>query len=101
MQAFGPEGLGALTVSGVEGYIEARRKLLELTPQLANLPGSVLSQYEDAEGMYTTGWSHGKEALSGSKKDLLKGRDPPTSAQSSSDPDCSSSTFLPPSPHPA
>lgn len=72
-EAFGPEGLGALTVSGVEGYIQARRELLGLTPQLANLPGSVLSQYEDAEGMYTTGWSHGKEALSGSKKDLLKG----------------------------
>lgn len=33
-QAYGPSGLGVLSVSGVQGYVAARRRLLSLAPQV-------------------------------------------------------------------
>ena len=35
MQAYGPDGLGALTVSGVPGYVELRKRLLPLAADFA------------------------------------------------------------------
>jgi hypothetical protein len=35
VQAYGPEGLGALTVSGVPEYVELRKKLLPLAADFA------------------------------------------------------------------
>jgi hypothetical protein len=37
-RAYGPEGLGALTVSGIPEYAELREKLLPLAYNLAHLP---------------------------------------------------------------
>jgi hypothetical protein len=34
-QGFGPDGLGALTISGIPGYVEMRQRLLPLAQQLA------------------------------------------------------------------
>lgn len=72
-QAFGPDGLGALTVSNVPGLTEARKELLKLAPRLANLPDRCLKQYEDPESSWTVGWSCGKEAMHDGKLDTHKG----------------------------
>lgn len=52
-------------ISGVESFVQARRRLLTLTPALAALSDDVKALYEDPESSYNIGWSHGKEALSG------------------------------------
>lgn len=38
LRAYGPDGLGALTVSGIPEYVELREKLLRLSYTLAHLP---------------------------------------------------------------
>ena len=37
-RAYGPDGLGALTVSGIPGYAESRERLLPMAYKLAHLP---------------------------------------------------------------
>ncbi|GAX83909.1 hypothetical protein CEUSTIGMA_g11333.t1 [Chlamydomonas eustigma] len=71
--AFGLSGLGILTVSGVEGYVEARERLLNLAPTLAALPSQVKASCEDPESNYSVGWSHGQESLSSGVRDTFKG----------------------------
>jgi len=59
--------------SGVESFVQARHRLLSLTPTFVALPDKVKSMYEDPASSYNIGWSHGKEALVGGKRDIFKG----------------------------
>jgi hypothetical protein len=70
--AFGAEGLGLLTVSGVPGVAERRRALLPLARRFALLPEEVKRRYEHAASSFSFGWSHGKEKLQG-RPDVHKG----------------------------
>eukprot|EP00850_Spirogloea_muscicola_P014009 SM000098S25089 [mRNA] locus=s98:139183:143320:- [translate_table: standard] len=45
--AYGPDGLGILTVSGVPSYSSLRMSLLQLTQQVAALPEDVKAKLED------------------------------------------------------
>ena len=71
-KAFGPDGLGILTVSNVPQFSELRAALLPLAHQFATLPKDVQSLYEHSESNYSFGWSHGKEMFNG-KRDVAKG----------------------------
>lgn len=71
--AFGPTGLGFLTVRGVPGFSEARQELLPLAWRLASLPQASLRKLEDSASNFAFGWSHGKEKLVGNKPDVSKG----------------------------
>jgi hypothetical protein len=71
-KAFGPNGLGALTISGIPNYKEFRQKLLPLGYKLAHLPQKSLEKYEDPVSLWNAGWSFGKEKL-GDTPDLAKG----------------------------
>jgi isopenicillin N synthase-like dioxygenase len=71
-QAYGPGGLGALTISGIPSYTELRAKLLPLAHKLAHLPEDRKKLLEHEPSMWNAGWSHGKEKL-GDIPDLSKG----------------------------
>ncbi len=64
-EAYGKDGLGILTVSGVPGYVEKRRALLPLAQKLANLSDAKKAALEHAASTYSFGWSHGKEKFNG------------------------------------
>jgi isopenicillin N synthase-like dioxygenase len=69
-QAYGSEGLGILSVSGIPNVVALRKQLLPLAakiPQLRDLERCVVE-----EACYAVGWSHGKEEFSG-EPDLAKG----------------------------
>ncbi|GBG34112.1 Hypothetical Protein FCC1311_103352 [Hondaea fermentalgiana] len=72
-KALGPHGLGALAVRGVDGYIEARKRLLPLARTFGKLDVDVQRQFEVPERHYQFGWSHGKETLEDGSPDLRKG----------------------------
>lgn len=72
-RAFGPHGLGILTVSGVSDLPRLRRALLMITPALASLPEEAKAALEDPESSYSFGWSHGREALQNGQRDIYKG----------------------------
>ncbi|CAL5228686.1 g11861 [Coccomyxa viridis] len=72
-QAYGPEGLGILTVAGVPSFLELRREVLPLTAEFVALPENVRESYADPASSYSFGWSHGKEALEDGVFDTLKG----------------------------
>jgi hypothetical protein len=70
--AFGPSGLGILTVVGIPGFPERRAELLPLAAKLPHLPE--LSDCERPDLHYSYGWSHGKEKLGTSgAPDVAKG----------------------------
>lgn len=71
-QAYGPGGLGALTISGIPNYSELRQKLLPLAHKLAHLPEERKKLLEHEPSMWNAGWSHGKEKL-GDIPDVSKG----------------------------
>ena len=71
-EAFGVDGIGILTVSGVPELAEVRDRLLPLANEFAALPGDVKSKYETPEAFYSRGWSHGREKLQG-RPDVAKG----------------------------
>eukprot|EP00511_Aplanochytrium_stocchinoi_P004411 CAMPEP_0204831928 /NCGR_PEP_ID=MMETSP1346-20131115/12145_1 /ASSEMBLY_ACC=CAM_ASM_000771 /TAXON_ID=215587 /ORGANISM="Aplanochytrium stocchinoi, Strain GSBS06" /LENGTH=375 /DNA_ID=CAMNT_0051963381 /DNA_START=195 /DNA_END=1322 /DNA_ORIENTATION=+ len=71
--AYGPGGLGILTVSGIEEYAEARRRLLPLARDFALLPADIKEKYQDPESTFQFGWSHGVEILQNGKADTFKG----------------------------
>jgi hypothetical protein len=71
-EAYGPDGLGILAVSGVPSLTDLRQACLPLAQKLANLPAKELSAIEDAESFYSTGWSHGREKFQG-RPDWAKG----------------------------
>ncbi|GLT28986.1 hypothetical protein SLA2020_038820 [Shorea laevis] len=72
-EAFGPNGLGILSISDVPGFSFLRQNLLHLSPRLASLPEEVKKELEDPHSRYNFGWSHGKEKLESGKPDVLKG----------------------------
>ena len=72
-EAYGEQGLGILTVSGVPGLAPIRERLLTLGANLATAPPALLAAYEDPVSRYGIGWSRGKEALEDGKPDDLKG----------------------------
>ena len=71
-QAYGPAGLGALTISGIPGYAEARDAFVPLTHSVAHLSDAVKATLEHSPSMWNVGWSHGKEKL-GNAPDFAKG----------------------------
>jgi hypothetical protein len=71
-EAFGPSGLGLLTVSSVPDYAVKRSRLLPLARSLAQLPAEAKSALEAPEHNYSVGWSHGKEHFMGAP-DFSKG----------------------------
>jgi len=71
-EAYGFDGLGLLTVSGVPGLSESRANLLPLARKFAHLDESIQEKYVDEKSFYSFGWSRGKEKLEG-KPDLSKG----------------------------
>jgi len=71
-KAYGFDGIGLLTVSGVPGLLEARGNLLPLGRRFALLDKVVQDKYEDKNSYYSFGWSLGKEKLEG-KPDTSKG----------------------------
>ncbi|KAJ9530925.1 hypothetical protein QJQ45_028778 [Haematococcus lacustris] len=72
-QAYGPDGLGVLTISGVPNISDMRERLLRLASQVAALPAPALQRLEDVASQYNFGWSHGKEALQSGALDTHKG----------------------------
>eukprot|EP00698_Gefionella_okellyi_P004848 TRINITY_DN14482_c0_g1_i1.p1 TRINITY_DN14482_c0_g1~~TRINITY_DN14482_c0_g1_i1.p1 ORF type:complete len:389 (+),score=91.79 TRINITY_DN14482_c0_g1_i1:59-1225(+) len=70
--AYGPKGLGALTIKNVPEYAELRRALLPMSHKVAHLPADAKTALEDPESMWNAGWSHGKEKL-GDEPDFAKG----------------------------
>eukprot|EP00927_Polykrikos_kofoidii_P056255 TRINITY_DN50406_c0_g1_i1.p1 TRINITY_DN50406_c0_g1~~TRINITY_DN50406_c0_g1_i1.p1 ORF type:complete len:400 (+),score=55.47 TRINITY_DN50406_c0_g1_i1:116-1315(+) len=72
-EAFGPGGLGILTLSGLPPRVgELRRLVLSMGRKLACLPSETLKKYELPETGYMVGWSKGREQFKG-KPDVSKG----------------------------
>ena len=71
-KAFGVEGYGILSVSGVPGINEVRSALLPCAHKFSSLPAEVRAAYEDPSAFYSRGWSHGREKLQG-RPDHSKG----------------------------
>jgi len=71
-EAYGPEGLGLLTVSNVPQVVEFRETLLPLADKFAHLPEDIKEKCVHEKSNYSFGWSHGKEKFNG-KTDVLKG----------------------------
>ena len=72
-EAFGSgETLGAIAISDVPNFGEARSRLLDLSYALAHQDESVLKALEDEESMFNSGWSCGKEKI-GDVPDTFKG----------------------------
>ena len=71
--AYGPDGMGILTVRGVPDLPARRRRLLPLAARLAALPADVKARYEDPESSYNFGWSCGREMLLHGLPDTHKG----------------------------
>ncbi|KAG2386391.1 hypothetical protein C9374_002837 [Naegleria lovaniensis] len=71
-EAYGPEGLGLLTVSNVPNVLEYRQAILPLAYKFANLPEEVKNKYVHEQSNFSFGWSHGKEKFNG-KTDVFKG----------------------------
>eukprot|EP00884_Botryococcus_braunii_P010376 jgi/Botrbrau1/1933/Bobra.0005s0032.2 len=72
-QAYGTDGLGILTVSGIPNLANLRGNLLQEVHILAGLPRENLLKYEVREADYTLGWSQGKERLENGQPDTHKG----------------------------
>ncbi|CAN6327343.1 unnamed protein product [Urochloa humidicola] len=72
-EGLGRQGLGIVSITGVPGYPELRKRLLRLAPRVANLPEEVKKQLEDPSSRYNFGWSHGKQKFESGKFDTLKG----------------------------
>lgn len=72
-KAFGPDGLGLITVKNVPDFPTLRRNLLPLAARLAQLPDEVKLAYEDPASTYNFGWSCGKETLENGAPDYRKG----------------------------
>jgi isopenicillin N synthase-like dioxygenase len=71
-EAYGFDGIGLLTVSGVPGLLDARANLLPLARRFATLEETIQDKYVDEGSYYSFGWSLGKEKLEG-KPDKSKG----------------------------
>jgi isopenicillin N synthase-like dioxygenase len=63
--AYGYDGTGFLTVSGVPGLEKKREALLPLAQKFALLDEEIKNKYVHEDSYYSFGWSHGKEKLQG------------------------------------
>lgn len=72
-EAFGPAGLGIISISDVPEFSLLRQNLLYLSPILANLPDNVKESLEDPDSRYSFGWFYGREKLESTKMDSFKG----------------------------
>jgi isopenicillin N synthase-like dioxygenase len=70
--AFGPEGMGIIAVSGVPDLDTLRKNLLPQAHKFAYLPEETKANYVLDDAFYAFGWSHGKEKFHG-KPDYSKG----------------------------
>mmetsp|Transcript_13688 Transcript_13688/g.13752 ORF Transcript_13688/g.13752 Transcript_13688/m.13752 type:complete len:222 (+) Transcript_13688:297-962(+) len=70
--AFGYNGLGVLTVSGIPNICKYRKELLKQGRKFVMLDHSIKEKYAHPESFYSFGWSHGKEKLMG-YPDISKG----------------------------
>jgi isopenicillin N synthase-like dioxygenase len=71
-QAFGPNGLGILVVSGIPHLKEQRDAILPKAHTFASLHEDIKNEYVSEKSLYSFGWSHGKEKFNG-RKDTKKG----------------------------
>lgn len=69
-EAYGPEGLGLLTVSNVPNVMEYRQAILPLAYKFANLPDEIKNKYVHEKSNFSFGWSHGKEKFNGKVRGL-------------------------------
>ncbi|KAL1296614.1 hypothetical protein AAFC00_000105 [Neodothiora populina] len=73
-EAFGPDSLGIIVVSGLPSdFVTLRKRLLSYSSYLANLPATELVKLESPESKWLVGWSCGKETLKDGRYDTLKG----------------------------
>eukprot|EP01084_Bolivina_argentea_P117079 207957_1 len=70
--AYGPTGTGILLIKNVPELSTKRNRLLHISRQVAHLDDNIKKSLEDAESLYSIGYSHGKEMLSKNKPDLRK-----------------------------
>ena len=54
-QAYGPNGLGALTIAGIPKYVELRQRLLPIGYKVAHAPEDVKAKLEHAPSLYNVG----------------------------------------------
>ena len=74
VEAFGPESLGIIIVTGLpEKYQELRQRVLISASQLSRLIGEQLQKLESPETYWLVGWSKGKEKLKNGQPDEFKG----------------------------
>lgn len=74
LEAFGPDSLGILVVSGLpQNFSTLRSRALTNSSRLAALPESKLEDLTKASAKYLVGWSHGKETLRPGVVDTYKG----------------------------
>lgn len=71
-KAYGPDGLGVITVSGIPEWEQLVNRTIPLAHELVTLPEQVLKDLEHEESLYNSGWSFGKEKM-GDKPDTKKG----------------------------
>jgi isopenicillin N synthase-like dioxygenase len=71
-EAYGPDGLGILVVSGIANLIELRNAILTKSHNFASLPEHVKEDYVNELSLFGFGWSHGKEKFNG-RNDTKKG----------------------------
>ena len=73
-EAFGPESLGILVVSGLpQEFVQLRKQVLQNSSRLAALSSTQLEDLTKAPAKYLVGWSHGKETLRPGVVDTYKG----------------------------
>ncbi|NP_001345780.1 uncharacterized protein LOC100193630 [Zea mays] len=72
-EGFGPQGLGIVSIAGVPGYPELRKRLLRLAPRIVSLPDDVKKQLEDPDSRYHFGWSRVEEKFESERWDTAKG----------------------------
>lgn len=74
LQAFGPDSLGILVVSGLPtAFSNLRKRVLANSSRLAALSTEKLDELTKASAKYLVGWSHGKETLRPGVVDTYKG----------------------------
>jgi isopenicillin N synthase-like dioxygenase len=72
LEAFGPNGLGVILVSGVPEWDILTKSTIPLAHKLVNLGEETLHSLAHEPSLYNSGWSFGKEKL-GDKPDFKKG----------------------------
>lgn len=73
-QAFGPDSLGVIIVTGLPSqFVQMRRDVLQSASDLAALPPAKLQAMEHEPSFWCQGWSRGREKLANGVPDFNKG----------------------------